>query len=414
MLHKLKRRGAREDGVVAVIVAIMMVVFIGMGALAIDLGSFYQAQRHAQAAADAGALAASQDLPTSTSAASSDGTTYATTNDPGATATVTPDYSGNADAVKVSVTASPSFFGRFFGMTSANVSASAVAADTPTGSSCSTPGSGCYAIFAMDSTCTDNGVSLGGGVTITGGVHSNGSITTPGGGDHLGPTTYGTGCTPPSGGGDTFTAGPTAEAPITTWPINYALDFPACTGGACTGPGGTPSFCTQVSTATSETLKTYNPANVFSGNIYCDVGTGTAGTPSTWNGAITIDGGPVEDTFVAGSVIFGGGDTLTACGYATAGYTASACNAAVPKPVTTNYPLIYAVGTGTSINDSPGGSGFTGDMFAPNGTIDVGGGTLTTLLEAQIVEAPGGGFTGDGPSDSGTTSSFGGTDALLQ
>jgi len=42
MLHTLRRRGAREDGVVMVMVAIMMVVFIGMGALAIDLGSFYQ------------------------------------------------------------------------------------------------------------------------------------------------------------------------------------------------------------------------------------------------------------------------------------------------------------------------------------------------------------------------------------
>ena len=49
-----------------VIVAIMMTIILGAAALAIDIGSFYQAQRQAQTAADAGALAAVQDLPSST------------------------------------------------------------------------------------------------------------------------------------------------------------------------------------------------------------------------------------------------------------------------------------------------------------------------------------------------------------
>ncbi len=113
---------------VLVIVAGMMVAVLGMAALAIDIGSFYKAQRQAQSAADAGALAASQDLPGSTSSATTDGNTYALKNYPGATATVTPNYNNVPGEVQVSVTAdTPSFFGRIFGITKATVSASAVA-----------------------------------------------------------------------------------------------------------------------------------------------------------------------------------------------------------------------------------------------------------------------------------------------
>jgi hypothetical protein len=235
-----------------------------------------------------------------------------------------------------------------------------------------------------------------------------------GGGSSFGPTFYGTGCTvSPSGfagQGNTFTSGPTAQAPSITWPIDYSTDFPACSGAACTGPGGTPSFCTSSSTAASETLQSYNPINLTSGNIYCDVGTGTASTPSTWNGAITVSG-TAEATFVGGSVTISGGDNLTACGYATAGYTASACSSAVPAPNTTNYPIIYAVQGG--INASGGGDTFLGDMFAPKGTVTIGGGTETIFVEAKDISANGGGITGDGPSDA-TGSSLAGSVALLQ
>ena len=200
--------------------------------------------------------------------------------------------------------------------------------------------------------------------------------------------------------------------------MNYAIDFPACTGTACTGPDSTPSFCTQASLAASETLTSYTSSLMtVSGNIYCDVGTGTgvvAGTPTTWNGAITVDGGPNEDSFVGGSVTLGGGDTLTACGYATAGYAVSGCSAAVPVPTTTNYPLIYAVGTGTSITNGGGGGTFTGDMFAPSGTINMGGGDSTFFLEGKDVTIPGGGYTGDGPSDSGSGGGSSGSESLLQ
>jgi Flp pilus assembly protein TadG len=429
-MRKLLRRFRREQrGAVLVIVAAAMMGMIGMAALAIDAGSWYQVQRRAQSAADAAALAGAQDLPTSTTAARADAIAYAATDLPGAPAPTVTFPTGTSIKVVIATTA-PSFI-KLFGFNSANVSATSVAAETGPATTCATAGNACDAVFAMNSSCTGTPVVFGGGTHITGGTASNGSLNVGGGGSSFGPTTYGNGssCTVSptgyAGESNTFTSGPTAQAAVTTWPVNYATDFPACTpgtGGTCTGPGGTPSFCTQASTATSWTLNTYNTPYVTSGNIYCDVGSGTAGTPTTWNGAISVAGGPVESSFVGGSVTIGGGTTLTACGYAASGYTVSGCSAAVPTPTTTNYPLIYAVGTATSaptstsatINNAGGGGAFTGDMFAPNGTIYMGGGDSTTFMEAQQVAVPGGGFTGDGPSDTGSGGGSSGSEALLQ
>lgn len=413
------RRGRDERGSVIVITAVSIVAMLAMLAFVVDVGSWYQVKRQAQAAADAAALAGAHDLPTSQTTATSDADSYVTKNLPGAGTPVVSFPSSTQIKVTVSTTA-PSFFGKLLGVTSASISATSVAAESAGQTNCTNPGNGCYAMFAMDTSCTGNPIYLGGGTHVTGGLNSNGSINVGGGGSSFGDTTYGngSGCTVrPSSwaqNNNTFTSGPTAQAPITSWPVNYALDFPACSGAACTGPGGTPSFCTQSTTAASEYLHTYNPRNLSSGNIYCDVGTGTASTPTTWNGAIEVAGGPVTDSFVAGTVKIDGGTSLTACGYTATGYSASSCNASVPTPMTTNYPLIYAVGTGTSVDDSSGGNTFHGDLFAPNGTISIGGGTWTTFAEGFDVYAPGGGFTGDGPSDSGSNTIYGGSAALIQ
>jgi Flp pilus assembly protein TadG len=53
----------REKGQVAVIVAFLIVCFMGMAALSIDVGSLYQERRHVQTVADSAALAGAQDLP---------------------------------------------------------------------------------------------------------------------------------------------------------------------------------------------------------------------------------------------------------------------------------------------------------------------------------------------------------------
>jgi Flp pilus assembly protein TadG len=364
MRRLLRRFGCDERGAVLVITAAAMIGMIGMAAFAIDVGSWYQVERQVQSSADAAALAGAQDLPASQSTATTDANAYVTKSLLGSPApTVTVTFPTSTEIKVVVTTTARTFFGKLFGISSANVSATSVASETAPATTCPTAGNTCYAVFAMDTSCTGTTpVVFGGGTTITGGVASNGSLNVGGGGSTFGPTTYGngSGCTVgPSGyqsQTNSFTSGPTAQAAVVTWPLNYATDFPACAGAACTGPGGTPSFCTQAFTA-AVTLVSYYPYTLTSGNIYCDVGTGTASTPTTWNGAITADqsGATIESSFVAGSLTLGGGDTITACGYTASGYAVSGCSSAVPVPTTGNYPVAYAVGTGTAITNASGG-----------------------------------------------------------
>ncbi|MFA9445199.1 pilus assembly protein TadG-related protein [Egicoccus sp. AB-alg6-2] len=63
----------QEDGAVAVIVALLLVVLVGVGALAVDAGNLYWERRALQNGADAAALAAAQDF-----ASNSAGTAEAT------------------------------------------------------------------------------------------------------------------------------------------------------------------------------------------------------------------------------------------------------------------------------------------------------------------------------------------------
>jgi Flp pilus assembly protein TadG len=240
MLRRFKRRGADESGVVLVLVAMFMTAMLGMAALAIDIGSFYQAQRQAQSAADAGALAASQNLPSSTTLAKSNGTTYATTNYPGATATVSTPYNGNSTQVKVTVNATtPSFFGRIFGLTSQNVTASAVASETASGPPA--------AVFANDSACgPSNGLLLeiGTSVNIPGGVQSNGSINASGSGGTYGPSTYGgtNSCQFYDSSGPTANTygganSPTFSSTPNPYPVDYRNTFYS-NPSSCTFSGG--------------------------------------------------------------------------------------------------------------------------------------------------------------------------------
>jgi Flp pilus assembly protein TadG len=244
-LERIRRRGSQESGVVLVLMAFLMTTFLALGALAIDLGSLNQSQSQAQAAADAGALAAAQDLPSSTAGASSDGTTYALTNYPGATVNVTPDYNSTTNQVKVTVTAaSPTFFGRFLAgnKTSYNVSASAVAA-------AGSGGGAKYAVFAKSTACDSNATLnlTDSNLTINGGLHTNGGITEAGANNTYDSTTYGgpNGCgfdnnnntnNKYNSGGATTPTSTTSNLPwpedwtsyFSTLPLSHAND-PACT-----------------------------------------------------------------------------------------------------------------------------------------------------------------------------------------
>lgn len=410
---RLARRNAAQDGVVLVLTAILLVVLLGMAALAIDTGGMDQAQTQAQQAADAAALAAADSLPTAGTASTS-ATTYANDNDPGATVSVQTPYNGSSYEVRVSVTATRSnSFGAILHQPTTTVSAAAVAKAMPQ-NNCSDPGDqGCYAIFAMDSSSC--GILLASHYaltidqwydTIVGQIHSNGAVLNNSEFSSFGPSTY-SNASPCSFNTlfmfDTFSAGPTAEAPITTWPVDYSTDFPACgsTDDACTGPGGTPSFCTVASTTI------WWAPTPTSGNIYCAVGSGTASTPSTWNGNLAIgsaqvgsSGQPMIASYVGGTVYTNASnDNLEACGYSTTGFQSSTCNA--PAPALENYPLIYA--TSGNITSDSANTTLTGDLFAPSGTIaDWAIGGSVGFLEGYDVWYEGA-FNGDGPSGSGSS-----------
>lgn len=368
-----------------VMTAILLVVLIGLGALAIDVGSFYQAKRQAQAAADAGALAGADALVAgaSASSATSTATTLANTNYP---STTSPTATVNGKTITVSVAnTTPAYFGQIFGVSNEKVGARAVATATSSYAPCGTPGNSCYAVFAMDPSCSTNGVTVNAGnVTVLGGVHSNGSFLDQAGNDHLGPTTYGTGCTSGTNSNDTFTSGPTAGPAITSWPIDYSATF-----GADCGIGQpftcslarTPSYCTQVFYQPTVSL-----SPVSAGGIYCFVGAGNPSQPRTWNGAVTLTGSS-NATIIAGQI------TNTAAG--SASFT----------PDSTTALLFYATqpgssGAGSAIYLNAGGSTYGGHLFAPLGTIDVAaGGNTTSFLEAKdvVLEAGNMTITGSGP-----------------
>lgn len=295
LIQRYRRRASQESGVVIVLVAFMLTIILGAAALAIDLGSFYKAQRQAQAAADAGALAAVQDLPANPTQAAADGTTYASTNYPDATSTVQTNYNGNLKQVKVTVNAqSPAFFGRFFGLTSANVSASAVAGAT----GASAP----VAIYANDNNGSDP--SCTGGITLTGnnetigGVESNGGVSLSGSNNSLTAVMDGVNgtnsCTFNANGNNVSLGGtPMQNATATAFPLDYTNHLPACTFP----PQGNWSWVGNGSQVQ------------IPDGVYCAIGTGNANDPSTWNGNITIASNnlqPAKATFIGGSFSFSG------------------------------------------------------------------------------------------------------------
>ena len=63
-MSSLLTRMRNDSGQALVFVALILTVLVGMAALVIDGGSWYQADRRLQTAADAAALAGAQDLPT--------------------------------------------------------------------------------------------------------------------------------------------------------------------------------------------------------------------------------------------------------------------------------------------------------------------------------------------------------------
>ena len=353
-LARGRRRGGEEGGAVLVLVAGLLVVFIGVLALAIDLGAYRQSQTQAQSAADAAALAGAQQIGSGTAAVTTASQQVAATNYPGAApASVSMP---TASQVKVSVTGtSQSFFGRFFGSSGTRVSASAVATETSSGPSNA-------AVFASNQSCnTGDGITFSGNsnVSIDGAVNSNGLLTVSSNSTaRFGATTYGQGssCLDVSDS-STFASGPTPAAPTTGWPADYRSDYP--------------SICPTVQ---SVALSWTGQSSVTLNGVYCT----TKAITITGNSGVTGSA-----TLIGSSVTISGNSSFQVTPY-------------------TKGLLVYQTGSGTCSVQGDS-SAEMGTIFAPNATIDFSGGSsasTTGYIEGKNVSVEGNsGFTvhGDGP-----------------
>ena len=123
----LSRRLHGDAGQILAMMAIGSVALIGMGAFVVDVGGAFRQQRKAQSAADGSALAAAQQLPTSTSAATAASQAVAAKNLSDGTVSLSfvSTYVSNDTAVTKADTTSPSFLAKVLGFSIFNESADA-------------------------------------------------------------------------------------------------------------------------------------------------------------------------------------------------------------------------------------------------------------------------------------------------
>lgn len=121
--------GESDSGATMVVVAVMMVVLLGVAALAVDVGALYSERRQLQSAADAAALAGVQELPVDADAARAAADTFAGYNtEAEPTINISSEYVAN-DTITVTVDEPEYglFFARFLNIDTAAVNARAVA-----------------------------------------------------------------------------------------------------------------------------------------------------------------------------------------------------------------------------------------------------------------------------------------------
>jgi hypothetical protein len=123
----LSRRLHGDGGQILAMMAVGSVALIGMSAFVVDVGAGFRQQRKAQSAADGSALAAAQQLPTSTSAATAAAQAVAAKNlsDGAVSLSFVSTYVSNDTAVTKADTTSPSFLAKVLGFSIFNESADA-------------------------------------------------------------------------------------------------------------------------------------------------------------------------------------------------------------------------------------------------------------------------------------------------
>ena len=420
-MRKLFGRLRRREGQSLVLFAILMPTLLVFAAFGIDGAHAFVDYRHLQNTADATALAAAQDVgsvctnPAVPSCLQPTVTSYSGYNS--GPASVVPcdathktncyqwpyiDSNGVSQPLEVLVklqNCTTTFFGGIVGVASICESVRSVAktqstplTQTTVVTGTTNPGTSVYgtttittpitvttvennnALFASDMTCGDTkGISFdGNNATVSGFIHSNGSINLSGNDDTVASASYG------QTGGDcgaqgssygttttdtTFNSPPLANVP---WPADW------------TNPG-TATICAGATTVT--TLR-----RGYAGGTYCNL-----------SGNINVQGPPASGklTVVAQSItVSRNGSTFPDGNYS-------------QTFAGTSYGLLFYATTG-SITISGNNDSFPtgGSMFAPSGTIDLkknGGSNGFWEAEDIIIAQNNFTMTGQGPGGTPTT-----------
>jgi Putative Flp pilus-assembly TadE/G-like len=129
------KRLTDQTGQALVLSALFLTVLLGMAAVSVDVGSWYHADRQAQAAADASALAAAQELPYDSVTSESHAKEYATKNGGGLKSVAfSGPGTGGDDTVTVEIEReAPGFFSQVLGVSAVTVNAKAAARAAPLG-----------------------------------------------------------------------------------------------------------------------------------------------------------------------------------------------------------------------------------------------------------------------------------------
>jgi hypothetical protein len=404
LARKRMKLGVRdESGQSLVLVIVSMTLIIIVCAAAIDVGGWLVTRHRAQVTADAMALAAANYMANNPSALAATGQTVgeSTKYTTGAgvspsNATVVVDPGAGTATATVTTSGSVPFAGAV-GITSPTIKSVAVATYEQ--------GSSPYSLFAAGTCSTTDPneasitINVNGNVTVSG-VHSNGGISGQiGNNTTIGTLSDGSGCVNSlcdgSGNCNNNPTAPMLSSPNNlTWPVPY--DSPTCelssTGPSCyfdTTTADLGQTCTYVAGTGTP------PTNVSSsgGSITVSGSVGSSASPVVLcapNGTITVSANSVTiyGTLYAKSVVFSGNSPRI-----------------VPPPDELG---IYVSGTGTLNLDPGNGGGGSNNVslvgafvYAPNGSVNLGGNNGSGLIESQTISISGNNwtFTGTGPVD---------------
>jgi Putative Flp pilus-assembly TadE/G-like len=418
---KQKPRTRGELGQVIVLMALLLSLFMGFAAFAIDGAHLFVQKKHIQNVADAAALAAARDLPfdgancggnyqtsgTCAYTVSQDATTYSNYN--GGPNTPFPPCSGPSDTncyaihygsassqsfVQVRITETPDTFilGALGIGGPVRVSGSAAATPTPltqktifpgvtspattlwsTSTITNVTGGANAVLFAKNPSCSGGSGIVdqtgGSGDTIQGAALSNGNFTSSSKETYKGTVYYGSGalCSKPTSG--TFLGSPPTQKLASSVPYPTTWDLAAI----CAGPGVVKNVTTAI------TLSGPITNGIYCSTVSIDDQSNTTHSVTLIAPSIKIDGNTQQRITPFTQNLLAGANKSCATAPCGTGVTVSVNNTSV-----------------------------VGDIYAPQQDVLINGNALSvSFIEAYDIKITTNGFalTGDGPLQGATTTS---------